>query len=202
MRWQLRAVSSESKALLDLALALVATDGLDEGPEGFRYTSSRAFKEDWIEKRAEYHDTHQAAYAEGFTAFHSRIAAEKAGVWTGGEDGQPRPFADNYAEGDWHVMFECTHSACSKTHPWPFRSPNCETVAEHMAGQHGQMVSEPRRVVVKGRGPSSPARFDPRGDGSEARARIAARKGSAVSGGSGGAGSRAAANGMLGLNAK
>ena len=82
MRWQLRAVSSESKALLDLALASVATDGRDQGPDGFLYTSSQAFKEDWIEKRAEYHDTHQAAYAEGFTAFHSRIAAEKAGVWT------------------------------------------------------------------------------------------------------------------------
>ena len=187
---------------MDLALASVATDGLDQGPDGFRYSSSQAFKADWVEKRAQYHDKHQGAYAELFTAFHSRIAAEKAGVWTGGEDGQPRPFAYNYAEGDWHVMFECTHSACSKTHPWPFRSSNCETVAEHMAGQHGQMVSEPRRVVVKGRGPSSPARFDPRGDGSEARARIAARKGSAVSGGSGGAGSRAAANGMLGLNAK
>ena len=207
MRWQLRAVSSESKALLDLALANVATDGRDQGPDGFRYSSSQAFKLDWVEKRAQYHDTHQAAYAELFTAFHCRIAAHKAGVWDGAGPGQPRPFADNYAEGHWHVMFECSHPACSKTQPWPFRRSNCVRVAEHMAGHDGQIVSEPRRVVVSGRGPSSPAgpleeRFNPRGDASEARARIEARNGSAVSGGSGGAALRAAANGMLGLNAK
>ena len=117
MRWQLRAVSSESKALMDLALALVATDGLDQGPDGVRYSSSQAFKVEWVEKRAQYHDTHQGAYAELFTAFHSRIAAYKAGVWNGAGPGKPRPFDNNYAEGHWHVMFECSHPACSKTNP-------------------------------------------------------------------------------------
>ena len=192
---------------MDLALALVAYDGADDSGTGVRRGATTAFKREWVEKLAQYHHTHQRAYAELFTAFHSRIAAHKAGVWDGAGPGQPRPFADNYAEGHWHVMFECSHPACSKTQPWPFRRSNCVRVAEHMAGHDGQIVSEPRRVVVSGRCPSSPARpqaerFNPAGDASEARARIAARNGSAVSGGSGGAALRAAANGMLGLNAK
>ena len=80
------------------------------------------FRAQWIDDRTSY--DHHAAFGELFKQYHIKIARAKKNMLPGDRSAHRAVGPQNtpntgHVTG--HVMWECPHTDCSKTHPYPFR---------------------------------------------------------------------------------